>query len=297
MKDELGALSAFAAVAEARSFTRAAGSLGTSQSALSHAVRRLEARLGVRLLTRTTRSVALTDAGLRLLETVGPALLEIEAGLDRLTESRDGPAGTVRISSADHAAETLVWPKLKPLLFAHPNIIIEMVTQNRLIDIVAERFDAGVRLGDNLAKDMIAVPIGPRERQVIVGSPAYLSGRAQPRTPQDLADHSCINRRMETLGGFSAWEFARDGVPSRIRVAGRVAFNRPELILDAALSGLGLAALLESQAIEHIRAGRLMSVLADWCPSFPGYHLYYPSRRQHAPAFSLVADALRFRAA
>lgn len=295
MHDELGSLAAFAAVAEARSFTRAAGRLGTSQSALSHKIRRLEGRLGIRLLTRTTRSVALTDAGSRLLETLAPALDDIKERLVALTGSETSPAGAVRISSADHAAETILWPALRTLLPRFPGISVEVNVDNGLVDIVADRFDAGIRLGGNLARDMIAVPIGPPERLTVVGSPDYLSANPAPINPADLRTHRCINRHLPTLGGLAPWEFSKNGSQERVRVTGQLAFNRPELIIEAALEGFGLACILASQVKPLVAEGRLISVLDDWCPEFPGYHLYYPSRRQHTLAFEIVRDALRYQ--
>lgn len=295
-RDELADLSTFAAVAEARSFTRAAGRLGMSQSALSHAVRRLETRLGVRLLTRTSRSVAPTEAGDRLLASLQPALDQIDSGLEAVTALRSSPAGTLRISSADHAAETLLWPALRNLLRRFPDVKVEVVVDNNLVDIVAERFDAGVRLGAHIHQDMIAVPIGPDERLVVVGAPAYLNARPAPTTPDDLADHACIGRRASGSGGASPWRFVRNGQPMQVRVSGQLAFNRPEMIIDAALEGFGLACLLESQVRSHLEAGRLATVLDDWSPVVPGYHLYYPSRRHHPPAFQLLVEALRYRA-
>ncbi|GFM53971.1 LysR family transcriptional regulator [Pseudomonas cichorii] len=292
--DEMGSLMAFAAVAEECSFTRAAGRLGTSQSALSHKIRRLEARLGVRLLTRTTRSVSPTHAGERLLETLKPALADITAQLKSLTDVRDKPAGTIRITTADHVAETILWPALNRLLPQYPDIEVEVTVDNGFVDIVAERYDAGIRLGKNVSKDMIAIPIGPMERCVIVGSPEYLAGHPVPTHPDQLASHQCINRRFPSLGGMAAWQFEKEGRQTQIRVSGQVAFNRPEMILEAALAGFGLASLLDSQVIRHVEAGRLVRVLDDWCPEFPGYHLYYPSRRQNTPAFQLLVEALRY---
>lgn len=294
MQDELGALAAFVAVADAKSFTRAAGKLGTSQSALSHKIRRLEGRLGVKLLTRTTRSVAPTEAGYKLLKTLVPALEGIREELASLTDDVDAPSGTIRITTADHAAETLVWPVLKRVLRNHPNIAVELDVENGLVDIVTEGYNAGIRLGANVAKDMIAVPIGPPQRVVVVGSPAYLAERSEPVVPTDLAAHRCINRRLPTLGGSPAWEFAKDGRQVKVRTSGQLSTNRPELIVDAAVDGFGLALLLESQALSLVKTGVLVRVLEDWCPSLPGYHLYYPVSRQVTPAFQIVIDALRY---
>lgn len=294
-RDDLIDLNAFLAVAEGRSFTRAAARLGVSQSALSHAIRRLETRLGVRLLTRTTRSVAPTEAGERLARTLGPALGEIEAELASLNELREKPAGSIRLTVIDHAAETLILPALARLLPDHPDIRVEMVIDYGLSDIVAERFDAGVRMGEQVARDMIAVRIGPDQRMAAVGSPAYFAGRPRPKTPHDLALHNCITMRLPTLGGLYAWEFEKGGRPLNVRVDGQLVFNTPEMMLNAALAGLGLTFVMEERAMAHIAAGRLVRVLEDWCPPFPGYHLYYPSRRQQSPAFALLVEALRWR--
>jgi DNA-binding transcriptional LysR family regulator len=294
-REELSDLAAFLAVAQDRSFTRAAAKLGTSQSALSHTVRRLEARLGLRLLTRTTRSVTPTEAGERLLETLGPALDDIEAKLDALSALRTRPAGTLRITTTEHAAEMILWPALQRFLPDYPDIKVELSVDNGFTDIVAERFDAGVRLGEQVAKDMIAVRVGPLERFVAVGAPSYFATRKPPRTPQELADHACINLRLPTSGGLYAWEFEKDGRPLRVRVEGQLAFNSTRLLLGGALAGFGVAYLPEDYVRSHIEEGRLVPVLGDWCPPFPGYHLYYPSRRQLSPAFALVVEALRYR--
>ncbi len=294
-REELGDLAAFMAVAEARSFTKAAGRLGTSQSALSHTVRRLETRLGLRLLTRTTRSVAPTEAGERLLETLQPAFEEIYARLSALTELRDRPAGNIRITTGEHAARTVLWPVLEPLLRQYPDINVDMCFDQGLTDIVAERFDAGVRLGEQVAHDMIAVRIGPEVRMAVVGAPSYFAKTPPPLTPHDLNAHQCVNLRLPTLGGFYAWEFEKDGREVKARVNGQLAFNDSQMIITAALAGFGLACLLESQTASLVRDGRLVRVLEDWSPPFPGYHLYYPSRRQPTPAFSLLVDALRYR--
>ena len=294
-RDSLIDLNAFLTVAQERSFTRAAARLGISQSALSHAVRRLESRLGVRLLARTTRSVAPTEAGERLLRTLGPALDDIDAELTALGELRDKPAGTVRITAAQPAAETILWPALARLLPDYPDTKVEVSIETGLTDIVAERFDAGVRLGEQVAKDMIAVPIGPDLRLAIVAAPAYLERRKAPRSPRQLAEHDCINLRLPTVGGLYAWEFEKDGRQLRVRVDGQLVFNDIGLVLRAARSGFGLACLLEDQVEEDLAAGRLVRLLEDWCPPFPGYHLYYPSRRQQSPAFALLVEALRYR--
>ncbi len=288
-------LLAFLAVAHERSFTRAAAKLGVSQSALSHTLRELEARLGVRLLTRTTRSVAPTDAGERLLHTVGPRLEEIEAELAALRALREKPAGTIRISATDFAADTILWPKLVPFLRRYPDIKAEIVVDYGLIDIVAQRFDAGVRSGEQVAKDMIAVRIGPDVRIAIVAAPSYFRKQPEPKTPQDLIHHNCVNLRLTTHGGLYAWEFEKDGRELRVRVEGQLTFNGSFQMLNAALAGFGLAYVPEDLARPHIAKGRLRRVLADWCPPYSGYHLYYPSRRQPSAAFALLVDALRYR--
>lgn len=288
-------LTAFVAVARERSFTRAAAKLGVSPSALSHTMRGLEERLGVRLLTRTTRRVTPTEAGDRLLRSIGPRLDEIEAELDALTELREKPAGNIRITAIDHAAEAVLLPALARLLPDYPDIKVEVAIEYGLTDIVAERYDAGVRAGEQVAKDMIAVRIGPDLRMAVVGAPAYFATHPVPRTPHDLADQACINLRLPTLGGLYAWEFDKDGRELNVRVDGQLVFNTSPMLLDAALAGLGLAYVLEPRAEAHIAEGRLVRVLEDWCPPIPGYHLYYPSRRQPSPAFALLLDALRYR--
>ena len=294
-REDLGDLTVFLAVAEERSFTRAAAKLGTSQSALSHTVRRLEARLGVGLLTRTTRSVAPTEAGERLLRTLGPALDGIGAELAALSALREKPAGTIRITTAEHPAETILWPALARLLPHHPDVRAEVAVDYGLTDIVAERYDAGVRLGEQVARDMVAVRIGPDLRVAVVGAPSYFTKRPQPKVPGDLTAHDCINLRLPTLGGLYAWEFERNGRELRVRVEGRLVFNNIALRLQAALAGFGLAYLPEDQVAEYVADGRLIRVLADWCPPFPGYHLYYPNRRQPTPAFAVLVEALRYR--
>ncbi len=294
-RDELGDLMALLVVAEERSFTRAAAKLGTSQSALSYTVRRLEERLGVRLLSRTTRSVVPTDAGERLVRALGPAFDQIGTELAALSEFREKPAGTIRINTGEHAAQAVLWPTLERLLPDYPDIHVELDVDNGLADIVAGRYDAGVRLGEQVAKDMIAVRIGPDLRMVVVGAPSYFTKRQKPKKPQDLVDHTCINLRLPTAGGLYAWEFEKGGRELKVRVEGRLVFNSTALILNAALAGFGLAYLLEDHVQEHLANGRLIRVLADWCPPFSGYHIYYPSRRQPAPAFALLVDALRYR--
>jgi DNA-binding transcriptional LysR family regulator len=294
-RDDLVDLNAFLAVAEEQSFTRAAARLGTSQSALSHTVRRLETRLKVRLLTRTTRSVAPTEAGERLLATLRPAIDSIGGELSRLSELSEKPAGTIRITTADHAARTIIWPVLQRLLPDYPDVHVELSIDSAFSDIVSDRFDAGVRLGEALAKDMIAVRIGPELRMVVVGSPDYLARCGVPQTPQDLAAHQCINLRMQSSGSLYAWELEKDGREVRVRVDGQLAFNNVAMIVEAAAAGFGLGFVMEGQAARHVAEGRLVPVLEDWCPPFPGYHLYYPSRRQPSAAFSLLVDALRYR--
>jgi DNA-binding transcriptional LysR family regulator len=288
-------LLAFLAVARERSFTRAAAKLGVSPSALSHTIRGLEERLGVRLLTRTTRSVAPTEAGERLLRTVGPRFEEIDAELAALSELRERPAGTIRITASEYAAEAILWPALAKLLPGYPDIKVEIVVDYGLTDIVAERYDAGVRLGEQVAKDMVAVRIGPDMRMAVVAAPSYFARRPQPRTPQDLTEHDCINLRLPTYGGLYAWEFEKRGREMKVRVEGQLVFNNFALRLNAALAGFGLAYLPEDQVQTHLADGRLVRVLADWCPPFSGCHLYYPSRRQPTPAFALLVDALRYR--
>ncbi|WFU01507.1 LysR family transcriptional regulator [Rhizobium sp. CB3171] len=288
-------LIAFLAVAREQSFTKAAAKLGVSQSALSHTIRGLEARLGLRLLTRTTRSVSPTEAGERLLVTIGPRFDEIENELAALSEFREKPAGTIRITAGEHAAETILWPALETLLPQYPDVHVEIIVDYGLTDIVAERYDAGVRLGEQVAKDMIAVRIGPDMRMAAVGAPAYFENRPKPQTPQDLTGHNCINLRLPTYGGIYAWEFEKDGRELKVRVEGQLVFNNIALRLNAALAGLGLAYLPEDIVQPHLHDGRLVRVLEDWCPPFAGYHLYYPSRRQASPAFALVVNALRRR--
>jgi DNA-binding transcriptional LysR family regulator len=286
---------AFIAVARERSFTRAAAKLGVSQSALSHTISGLEARLGVRLLTRTTRSVSPTIGGERLLLTVGHRFEEIEAELKALSELRDKPAGTIRITATDYPADTILLPKLAKFLPQYPDIKVEIVIDYGLIDIVAQRFDAGVRWGEQVAKDMIAVRIGPDMRIAVVGAPSYFAKRSPPKKPQDLTDHICINLHLPTYGGLYAWEFEKGGRELRVRVEGQLVLNGTTQILNAALAGFGLAYIPEDLAQPHLAQGRLKQVLEDWCAPFPGYHIYYPSRRHSSPAFALLVDALRYR--
>ncbi|MGH8125820.1 MAG: LysR family transcriptional regulator [Rhodanobacteraceae bacterium] len=293
-RSNINDLLAFVAVARERSFTQAAAKLDVSQSALSHAVRGLETRLGVRLLNRTTRSVSPTEAGERLLQSVAPRLEEIETELAALNTLRDKPGGTIRITAADYAVDTILLPKLAKFLPRYPDITVEISIDDRLVDIVAERFDAGIRHGELVAKDMVAVRIGADLRMAVVGTPAYLAKRPAPRKPQDLTHHACINLRLPTRGGLYAWEFEKGRRKLNVHVEGHVVFNRPAQMLNAALAGLGLAYLLEDVVRPYFAAGQLKRVLEDWCPRFPGYHLYYTSRRQPSPAFALLVDALRY---
>ncbi len=288
-------LVAFVAVAEERSFTRAAAKLGVSQSALSQTVRDLERRLGIRLLTRTTRNVAPTEAGERLLRTVAPRFAEIDAEMAALSELREKPAGTVRITATENAAEAVLWPVLENLLPEYPDIKVEIIIDYGLTDIVAGQVDAGVRFGEQVAKDMIAVRIGPDMCMAVVGSPVYFAKHPPPQTPQDLTTHECINLRLPTHGLY-AWEFEKNGRELRVRVDGQLVFNTSALILNAAMAGYGLAYLTEQQVQQHLESGELARVLAGWCPPYSGYHLYYPSRRQPSAAFALIVDALRYPA-
>jgi DNA-binding transcriptional LysR family regulator len=292
---DLNDLAAFLTVAREQSFTKAAARLGVSQSALSQTVRGLEARLGLRLLTRTTRSVATTEAGERLLLAAGPHLDGIEVELAALSALRDKPSGTIRISTHDHAIRTVLWPALEKLLPGYPDIKVELVIDYGLTDIVAERYDAGIRLGEMVAKDMIAVRIGPDLRSAVVGAPSYFANRPKPKTPQDLTAHTGINLRLPTHGGLYAWEFEKGGRELRVRLDGQLVFNGTPPMVDAALAGFGLAYLPEDVVAGDLAEGRLVQVLADWCPPYAGYHLYYPSRRQPTPAFALLVDALRYR--
>jgi DNA-binding transcriptional LysR family regulator len=296
-RENVNGLIAFLAVARERSFTRAAARLGVSQSALSHTIRGLEERLGLRLLTRTTRSVAPTEAGERLVRTIGPRFDEIEAELSALNEMREKPGGTIRITAGEHSAEAILSPALARLLPDYPDIHVEVIVDYGLTDIVAERFDAGIRLGEQVAKDMIAVQIGPDIRMAVVGAASYFKRRSKPRTPENLTEHSCINLRLPTYGGLYPWEFEKGGRELKVRVEGQLVFNNVTLRKNAALDGLGLACLPEDQVRAELADGRLIRVLADWCQPFSGYHLYYPSRRQQTPAFALFVDTLRYRSA
>src|SRR5881392_1314696 len=294
-REHFNDLIAFLAVARERSFTRAAAQLGVSQSALSHAISGLEARLGLRLLTRTTRSVSPTEAGERLLLTVGHRFEEIEAELESLSELREKPAGTIRITATDYAADTILFPKLAKILPEYPDIKVEIIVDYGLTDIVAQRYDAGVRAGEQVAKDMIAVRIGPDIRMAVVGAPSYFAKRSPPKKPQDLTEHNCINLRLPTYGGLYAWEFEKGDGELRVRVDGQLVLNSTAQMLKAALAGFGLAYVPHDVAQPHVAEGRLNRVLEDWCPPYTGYHLYYPSRRQSSPAFNLLVDALRYR--
>jgi DNA-binding transcriptional LysR family regulator len=294
-RENLNDLSAFVAVAQAHSFTKAAARLGISPSALSHAMRGLEERLGVRLLARTTRSVAPTEAGERLLTVVLPHLQGIESELSALNLLRDIPAGTIRLTASEHAAYTVIYPVLARLAADYPEIKIEVNVDNMLADLVAGRFDAGIRLGEHVERDMVAVRIAPDMRMAIVGTPAYFERHPRPETPQDLTQHECIGIRLPTHGGLLPWEFDKDGRSVTVRVEGQFIFNTNSLALRAVLDGLGLGYCLDDMAAEAIADGRLIRVLEDWCEPFPGYHIYYPSRRQLSPALRLLIDALRFR--
>jgi DNA-binding transcriptional LysR family regulator len=293
--NNLNDLTCFLAIARERSFTKAAAKLGVSQSTLSHTMRELEERLGVRLLMRTTRSVAPTEAGERLLRNLAPHFDQIEAELGALSELRDRPSGNIRITAIDYVANTILLPKLARFLRTYPDIKVEIIIDYGLTDIVAERYDAGVRAGEQVGKDMIAVPIGPQMRMAVVGAPSYFRKQPMPKTPQELVRHNCINLRLPTHGGLYAWEFEKAGRELKVRVEGQLIFNGTYEMLNGALAGLGLAYIPEELARPHIGKGRLKRALDDWCPAYTGFHLYYPSRRQAAPAFALLVDALRYR--
>ncbi|WP_421549900.1 LysR family transcriptional regulator [Kluyvera intermedia] len=294
LKDNINDLISFMVVARERSFTRAAAQLGVSQSALSHAMRNLESRLDVRLLTRTTRNVAPTEAGEKLYQRLSPLLQDIDLELTALRDTRDRPAGNIRLTAGEHAMDTVLWPRIKPFMQTYPDINIEVTVDNGLTDIVDERFDAGVRLGEQVARDMIAVRIAPDMCMAVAASPEYLAANGIPETPHDLQQHRCINMRLPTRGGLYAWEFERDGEPLRVRVEGQLILNCLRQRIDAAEAGLGLVYVPEDSVSEAIAAGRLQRVLTDWCVPFPGYYLYYPSRRQHTTAFALLVEALRY---
>ena len=294
-RQDISDLLALVAVARERSFTKASAKLGVSQSALSHTLKKLEDRLGIRLLTRTTRSVSPTEAGARLLATIQPRFEEIEAELEALTELRDKPAGTIRISAGEHALKTALWPRLDPFATEFPDIKVEIDVENGLIEIVERGFDAGVRLGEQVARDMIAVRIGPDWRMAVIGSAEYFKRHKRPKTPNDLTDHDCVNLRLVTHGGLYAWEFEKSGHRLNVRVEGQLAFNGSAHILTAVLAGHGLGCVPEEMARDHLKSGALVQVLKDWMPTFAGYHLYYPSRHHASPAFRLFVDAMRFR--
>jgi DNA-binding transcriptional LysR family regulator len=293
--EHLNDLAALMAVAREKSFTRAAKQLGVSQSALSHTVRNLETRLGLRLLTRTTRSVSPTEAGERLLSSIGPHLEGIELAIEQLSALRDKPSGTVRLTATEYCAEAILWPPIRKLLSRYPDINVEITIDFGLTNIVAERFDAGVRMGGMIERDMIAVPISPKLRMAAAGAPSYFADRRKPETPQDLTEHNCCNLRLPTYGGLYAWEFEKNGQELNVRVEGQLVFNTGRMLLRAALDGAGLVFMTEGELEPYFKDGRLVRVLEDWCEPFSGYHLYYPSRRQSTPAFSLIVDSLRYR--
>ncbi|AOV14001.1 LysR family transcriptional regulator [Klebsiella michiganensis] len=295
LKENFNELQIFLVVARERSFTKAAGKLGVSQSALSHAMKSLEERLNIRLLTRTTRSVAPTEAGERIIACLEPRIADLEQELESLVQLNGTASGNIRLSAGEHAARSLVWPKLKPFLREYPEINLELVVDNGFVDIVEGRFDAGIRLGESVDKDMIAVRIGPDMRMAVVGAPSYFSTNPAPETPHELQNHRCINMRLPTAGGLYHWEFEKEGKPLRVRVEGQVTFNLQAERIDAALSGFGIACIPEDRVQDYIKSGELIQILQDWCPSFPGYYLYYPSRKQHPPAFALMIDALRYQ--
>lgn len=293
LRENFNELQLFLVVARERSFTKAAGKLGVTQSALSHAMKALEERLNIRLLTRTTRSVAPTEAGERLIACLEPRIADLEQELDSLIQLNGIASGNIRLTSGEHAARSLVWPKLKPFLREYPEIHVELMVDNGFVDIVEGRFDAGIRLGESVNKDMVAVRIGPDIRMAIVAAPSYFADHPAPKTPHDLQDHRCINMRLPTVGGLYHWEFEKDGKPLRVRVEGQLTVNLLPERIDAALSGFGLACVPENMIQDYVKSGALIQVLQAWCPFFPGYYLYYPSRKQHPPAFALMIDALR----
>jgi len=293
-RDEIGDLIAFLAVADERSFTRAAAKLGTSQSSLSHTIRRLETRRGFRLLNRSTRSVAPTEAGERLLETLRPALDGIDATMRELGQLSNKPSGTIRITSSRHAAQTVLWPAVARILPEHPDMRVEVSVNSALTDIIAERYDAGVRLGESIAGDMIATRIGPDLRMAVVAAPTYIATHGVPDTPHDLPQFACINVRLPSAGGLYVWEFAKDGRDLNVRVDGQLVFDDMTMVMQAAIEGFGLACVIEDQAEQPILDGALVRVLEEWCPAFSGYHLYYPSRRQASSAFTLLLNELRY---
>ncbi|MGO2334651.1 LysR family transcriptional regulator [Providencia sp.] len=293
LKDNFNELQIFLVVARERSFTKAANILGVSQSALSHSIKGLEERLNIRLLTRTTRSVAPTELGTKIIACLEPKLTELEYELESLIQLNGTVSGNIRLSTGEHAARSLLWPKLKPFLRMHPDINIELVVDNGFVNIVDGRFDAGVRLGESVDKDMIAVRIGPDMRLVVVGAPSYFASHDIPQTPHDLQHHRCINMRLPSAGGLYHWEFEKEGKSLRVKVEGQLTFNLLSERIDAVLSGFGVACVPEDTVQEAVKSGELIQVLDDWCPTFSGYYLYYPSRKQHLPAFALLIDALR----
>ncbi|ATN36015.1 LysR family transcriptional regulator [Rhizobium sp. ACO-34A] len=295
-KTDFNQLTWFRIVAEERSFTKAAARIGVAQSTLSYAIRQLETNMGIRLLTRTTRNVATTPAGESLLQTITPRMAEIEDEIAALSAFRDTPTGTIRLTLSDHALESVVWPKLKPVLKAYPDINVELILDSTFRNIVKDGFDAGVRLGESVEKDMIAMRIGPDWRLVAVASPGYFAEHGVPKHPQDLVRHRCINMRHETAGGLYAWEFEKNGQELRVRVSGQLTFNNSYAMIDAAVSDYGIAYVPDNIVERHIVSGALVQVLDDWSPFFDGYFLYYPSRRQNLPAFKVIVDALRHRA-
>ncbi|MGB9098848.1 LysR family transcriptional regulator [Erwinia sp.] len=294
LKENFNDLFYLLVVARERSFTRAAAKLGVSQSALSHAIKGLEERMGIRLLTRTTRSVAPTDAGDMLINSIGPRFAEIESELLMLAEMRDGVAGNIRINAGEHALTSTVWPLLRPFMATYPDVKVEITVDNSLTDIVSGRFDAGIRLGEQVAKDMVAVRIGPDWRMVVVGSPGYFALHGHPQSPYELQNHNCINMRLPTMGGLYAWEFSQGGREIRVRVEGQLVLNTLSTRVEAACDGLGLAFVPEDAAEAAVADGKLEKVLEDWCEPFPGYYLYYPSRKQHTSAFIKLIEALRY---
>ena len=294
-KEDFNDLLWFLAVAYERSFTRAAAKLGVAQSTLSHTIKRLETRMGIRLLARTTRHVALTEAGERLRQSLAPRIAEIEADITALMEFRDKPSGTVRITLSDHALESVVWPKLRPVLTAYPDVKLELNMDSGFRNIVEDGFDAGVRLGESVEKDMIAIRIGPDWRMVAVASPRYFAAHPVPKHPRDLIGHTCINMRQASAGGLYAWEFSKDGQELRVRVDGHLTFNSSYAMIDPALNGYGIAYVPEDLVDRHIASGSLVLALDEWSPKFAGYYIYYPSRRQNSAAFKVIVDALRYR--
>ena len=297
LKENINDLLSFLVVAQESSFTKAAAKLGVSQSALSHSIRGLEERLNLRLLNRTTRSVSLTEAGDRLRQTLSPRIEEIEEELDALNEEQNGPSGSIRISAPEYAAQNILWPVLEKFLIQYPDIRVEVNIENSFTDIVAERYDAGIRLGEQVAKDMIAVRISPDLKMAVVGAPSYFSNREIPLIPEDLHQHRCINLRPSTAGGVYAWEFEKENRKVNVRGEGQLTFNTTTQSLRASLAGFGVSYAPENLIKGYVKEGKLISVLEDWCPTFPGFHLYYPSRKQHKKAFALLIDALRYKGA